>query len=973
MSIKLSDSIRVGQQKPLDDKYFNELVHYTSTSQVNNLVSKAIRHIGLTVNINGEEYWYKDGIEDSNLVPKIPNTDAFILKNQEQDSRLENLEGIHHIWFPTSKTLILCDREGNMLSQIYLASLDNEGTDIRYNATTLSLELYNADNQLLDSIPVSSFIGSVGTQLQLNSNQLQLKDSQGNILSTVTFEISNIQGLQTALDGKQNNIILTTTGNNGSATLVGNTVNIPSYTLAGLGGVPTTRTLTINGSALDLSTNRTFNVGTVTSVSATSPLSSTEGNTPTISIQQANGSQSGFLSSTDWNTFNNKQNNLNYTPENTLNKSSDVLADKASSIKFPTVKAVYDYLQPEFNSRLKSYSYDSFSEFPIGVQTDAFFIDRETGAVYIGWTDPNYFGDPGFGGTYYKNISLQLGSTQSTAFRGDLGQIAYDHSIATGNPHGTKPSDIGLGNVENTKDADKPISTATQTALNNKQDKLTNPITGTGTGTTNKISKFTANGVIGDSIIYENNNSISIGDDVSDARLRVKAQGSNAADIVLRVRNSANTRDFLVVNGTGDVYNKGAQGVASNTFFGENVGRNTTGGNNTALGYNAFSSNTLGVGNSAFGDYALSANTLGTGNSAFGNYSLSANTTGENNTAFGGNTLSSNISGVSNSAFGEAALWANTTGGDNSAFGDHALSENTTGKNNIAIGSSAGRSISDGTPLINATSSVFVGCNTKSSKNGNTNEIVIGQSAIGNGSNTATIGNDSTTDVYLKGITNSNGFKTPTGTPNQALTANGGVFDLDTKFNIGLDTVVNFKNISAMTLTDFRSKIPDTETIYFTEEQNSTGWQQIRYNGLGITIPATTETLIALTNENFIELDSDSTFNLIGVTNTKINGIFEKDFVIIKFNADVVTPATTNQWFKVILKINDVKTAVSPVFYLTESSGTVEQIAHNFALNVPTEMITNGATLHLKTSTRLTFNNPAISVLRVHKSTASNL
>ena len=65
MSIKLSDSIRVGQQKPLEDKYFNELVPYTSTSQVNTLIPKAVRHIGLTVNINREEYWYKDGIEDS--------------------------------------------------------------------------------------------------------------------------------------------------------------------------------------------------------------------------------------------------------------------------------------------------------------------------------------------------------------------------------------------------------------------------------------------------------------------------------------------------------------------------------------------------------------------------------------------------------------------------------------------------------------------------------------------------------------------------------------------------------------------------------------------------------------------------------------------------------------------------------------------------------------------------------------------
>ena len=206
MSIKLSDSIRVGQQKPLEDKYFNELVPYTSTSQVNNLLPKAVRHIGLTVNINKEEYWYKDGIEDSNLVLKITNNDINDLKNQEQDDRLENLEGIYYTWSPTNRTLTLFNREGTKLSQVSLVSLDNEGTDLRYNASTLSLELYNGDNELLDSIPVSSFVSSVGTQLQLNSNQLQLKDSQGNILSTATFEVSNIGGLQTALDSKQDKL-----------------------------------------------------------------------------------------------------------------------------------------------------------------------------------------------------------------------------------------------------------------------------------------------------------------------------------------------------------------------------------------------------------------------------------------------------------------------------------------------------------------------------------------------------------------------------------------------------------------------------------------------------------------------------------------------------------------------------------------------------------------------------------------------
>ena len=44
----------------------------------------------------------------------------------------------------------------------------------------------------------------------------------------------------------------------------------------------------------------------VTSVSGTGVINSTGGTTPTISISQATGSTSGYLSSTDWNTFNNK-------------------------------------------------------------------------------------------------------------------------------------------------------------------------------------------------------------------------------------------------------------------------------------------------------------------------------------------------------------------------------------------------------------------------------------------------------------------------------------------------------------------------------------------------------------------------------------------------------------------------------------------------------------------------------------------
>ena len=67
-------------------------------------------------------------------------------------------------------------------------------------------------------------------------------------------------------------ISLTTTGSSGASTYSGGVLNVPTYTLAGLGGVSTGTTLTINGVAQDLSTNRTYNVGTVTSIVAGSYL-----------------------------------------------------------------------------------------------------------------------------------------------------------------------------------------------------------------------------------------------------------------------------------------------------------------------------------------------------------------------------------------------------------------------------------------------------------------------------------------------------------------------------------------------------------------------------------------------------------------------------------------------------------------------------------------------------------------------------
>lgn len=55
----------------------------------------------------------------------------------------------------------------------------------------------------------------------------------------------------------------------------------------------------------------------------------------------------------------------------------------------------------------------------------------------------------------------------------DVDSKVEQHKSDTNNPHSVTKAQVGLANVDNTSDLDKPISTATQTALNTKQDKLT--------------------------------------------------------------------------------------------------------------------------------------------------------------------------------------------------------------------------------------------------------------------------------------------------------------------------------------------------------------------------------------------------------------------------------------------------------------------------------------------------------------------
>lgn len=82
-------------------------------------------------------------------------------------------------------------------------------------------------------------------------------------------------------------------------------------------------------------------------------------------------------------------------------------------------------------------------------------IAGESGKIYVDLSTEKTYR---WSGSAFAEISasLALGETSSTAYRGDRGKTAYDHSqLTSGNPHNVTKADVGLGNVDNTSDATK--------------------------------------------------------------------------------------------------------------------------------------------------------------------------------------------------------------------------------------------------------------------------------------------------------------------------------------------------------------------------------------------------------------------------------------------------------------------------------------------------------------------------------------
>ncbi len=138
--------------------------------------------------------------------------------------------------------------------------------------------------------------------------------------------------------------------------------------------------------------------------------------------------------------------------------------------------------------------------------------------------------------------------------------------------------------------------------------------------------------------------------------------------------------------------------------------------------------------NTAIGREALFSNVSGVSNTAIGAFVLKFNT-GSGNTGVGTSALASFVGGLSNTGVGFAVL-----------------SSLTSGDRNVALGAGSGSKFAvAGTALTTATDSIFIGQDARALANAQTNQIVIGNQAIGNGDNSVTVGNDSIVKTLLKG------------------------------------------------------------------------------------------------------------------------------------------------------------------------------------------------------------------------------
>lgn len=466
------------------------------------------------------------------------------------------------------------------------------------------------------------------------------------------------------------------------------------------------------------------------------------------------------LNPTEWNVipYNNFNYNISYDEikYDVVNNKITYRNERNTNI----VNTSYDKIQTASFSSIKSFQwgnlYNTSTQKGVGsVKIDGTFINL-INATGSNFTSKNYFGDTVYIGTASVSATTDrfvVSNSGTASLVVDINGNVYNRNKGLINTlfgfdslllntTGTGNAAFGYRALRSNTTGSSNTALGSSSLLSN-----TNGYYNVGIGASslfNNIGGF-SNIAIGFASLYNN------------------TTGSNNVAVGVNSLLTNTTGLFNNAFGSSTLANN-INGSYNSTFGHFSQYSNTTGTDNSSFGYSSLFSNTTGSINVSLGNNTLYNNTIGSSNIAIGAGSLYGNISGDSNIAIGSDSLHNNIDSIENIAIGHGSLfnsnayfnlaigsnasYENTTGFYNTVVGINSFGWNVTGSYNVTLGSESGPAGSGST---NSNSCIYIGFQAGKLSASNTNEIVIGATANGNGSNSVTLGNDSITKTILKG------------------------------------------------------------------------------------------------------------------------------------------------------------------------------------------------------------------------------
>ena len=424
----------------------------------------------------------------------------------------------------------------------------------------------------------------------------------------------------TTFNNKQVAISFTTTGSSGASTFVANALNIPNYTLAGLGGQPLNSNLT-----------------SVSSLSYVSP---------------------AFVKMTGANTF---------ALDTTIYANDSNVLHKTTNESFTEIKSSTNTGTSQINGLVLTNNGTTLNSQVIRVNNNGSGLGMLTDNQSTGYGIYANNGNSGYG-IYSYNYAGGKGIYSYSQTNG-IGLVLDCSNVATGNlfegkNNGTTTSLLTkLGDFTATSFVKSGGLSTEYLKADGTVSTLTNPITGT--GTINYLPRFTSASALGNSLVYDNGTNILVNTTTDDGLNKFQVNGSiSVKDFSLL---SGGVRNGMLINPSVTVIGdsiKFAYGInmpitLTNTGAGGTNLECLTGLNLTAISINTNTTariqnigiNTTATRNSASDVSTVTANTLVgvVGTSSHTNVLPTTIVTG---TATGGSFVISNASGTMTDAYG---------------------------------------------------------------------------------------------------------------------------------------------------------------------------------------------------------------------------------------------------------------------------------------------------------------------------------